>query len=916
MRQVYLLIGICISFSYQSIRAQTEPATVDSLFGTQNLYDFAEAYGPANDMRFYQLDLWAKDITLAKVELPARLSTLLRKSLRNTGSDFVYDPRFGVFLIKNESQRAAIENLRLLMVRQYDQQQRQLNRAIARGEVVPLIAEIQFGTPEALQSPDSVATLSGEVREAKLLSPLSKATILIQGTSQGAYTDSMGRFSVTLPVGEYELKISAFDREEIRYKVKLFADGAIQVNLLESLRTLDEVVIQADREGAMKDPQMGVSSLQVKTLKRLPPLLGEPDIFRSLQLLPGVSTTGEATNGFNVRGGSSDQNLILFDDAPVYNPSHLFGFFSAIQADASKSFTLYKSSIPARYGGRLSSVLAISPAKGHNKSWQIKGGISPVTGRLLASGPLSKRATLLVGARTTYSDWLLNRIENPTLRNSRAAFQDGNLHLTYQLSEKDRLSLTGYLSQDVFRFQGDTTFSYQNATSTLRWRHVQNDQFFWQVFGTYSRYAYQIVTESPLLTAQEIAYDLQQASIQAEGTYSFEEGRQVRAGFSTQGLRLSPGSRTPLENSIVLPLEIEREQGIHAALFAEADWRFSNKLSAKAGLRYSFFGLLGPGTIYNYASGVPRSGGSQTDSTVFTPGEFIQTYHGPEWRLSLAYTLTENQSFKLALNRTRQYLHRMTNTAAVSPTDAWTLSDPYLPPQIGDQLSLGYFFSPTSREWEFSLEGYYRWLQQLPAYKNGAELLLNPSLETALISGDGWAYGLETLIQKNQGRLTGWLSYTYSRTFLQVNGPAIVEQINGGAPFPADYDQPHDLTLVTNYNWTRHVRVSSTLTYRTGRPLTLPVGRYIYSGNPLVSYSDRNALRLPDYFRWDISVTLETAPKRKRSLESSWVFAVYNLTGRANPFSVYFVQNNGEIQGYQLAILGRAIFSATYQFEF
>ncbi len=898
--------------------ASEEPLiTIDENYTGKSLKTLAEDLAREDKIKFYLLGPWADQYSVRQNEVPEELPRILRRTLRNQPADFIFDPRFGVFLIENEAQRGWVENLHQTLVSQYDTKQRQTNRAIERGELIPVVEELTFGNPQET-GPGQEGILRGRLRDALSKETLVRAPVTVVGQDLGTFTDSAGQFSFSLPWGSYELEFKAYDHETIRYRVNFYKDGELDIQLLETVRTLAEVVIEAEKGGKVAESSLGTSTLPVSVVKQLPAALGEPDLIKTLQLLPGVQSVGEGSAGFNVRGGSSDQNLVLLDQAPIYNTSHLFGFFSAFNPEVVKGITLYKSSLPVKYGGRLSSVLEIIPREGNREGWQVQGGISPITGRLTVDGPLNQgKTSVLLGGRSTYSDWILTQLPSSSLSNSSAGFADANFRVDHRFNEKDRLSLSTYASQDRFQLNADTSFAYRNLAASLNWRRLISDRFFYQFFLVGSQYRYAVANEFPLTQRQEVSYQLSQGSFKADFSFQPHEAHQLKWGAESNFYRLLPGQRRALgEESLIRDLVLDPQQALESAIFISDQWTLSDQLTLFAGLRYNFYQQLGPGQVNLYQPGVPLSPSAQIDSLQVEAGSIMQSYQGPSWRFHLRYLLSEQQSLKLGVFRTQQFIHRLTNTTAISPTDTWQLSNRYLRPQIGDQVSLGYYVNWGAGTWEASLEGYYRIMQNIPEYKNGAQLLLNPYLETDLLAAQGEAYGAEFLLQKNRGRLTGWLSYTYARTFLQVDGPSLVEKINGGAPFPANFDQPHDLTLVMNYNFSRRARLASTTNFRSGRPITIPTGRFQLGNNPFVLYSDRNEFRVPYYLRWDLALTLESRFRRQRSWHSSWTFSLINVLGRNNVFSIFFVNTAGEIDGFQLSIFADPLFSATYNFSF
>ena len=762
------------------------------------------------------------------------------------------------------------------------------------------------------------ATLAGVVREAKTGEPVVGASVYIESPAIGVATDQYGYYALTLPLGAQVLHIRGIGIKNTVRHIALRGSGKLDVEVAEDFTNLKEVLVEAEKDKNVAGMQMGVEKLDIKTIKQVPTVFGEADILRVVLTLPGVKSIGEGSTGISVRGGNTDQNLILFNDAVVYSPSHLFGFFSAFNPDLLKSVELYKSAIPARYGGRLSSVLDITTRDGNKKQLAGAGGIGPLTGRLSLEGPIIKdKAAFIIGGRSSYSDWLLHRLNDPSLRNSSASFYDLSAHLSYDVDAKNSVYATGYLSRDYFKFSADTSYTYHNQAGSVKWKHVFGNKLYGVLTASGSQYDYRIASERNAANASALSFGIAQLGGQADFTYFLNEHHTLDFGLSSLRYRTAPGSLQPLgSESLIAPLTLPREQGQESALYLSDEWRVSPRLTAQLGLRYSLYQALGPRSVNEYQTGVPRGTGTITDTLHYGAGAALATYHGPEPRLSVKYALAANSSLKASYNRTRQYLHQLSNTATVSPADTWKLTDNYVQPQVGDQYSVGYYHNFRNNTIETSVETYYKQLRNFVDYTSGAVLLLNQHIETDLVNAQGKAYGVEVSIRKSTGKINGWLNYTYSRSLVRVNTGPVAEQINGGAWYPSNFDKPHDLSLVSNYRFSRRFSASLNFNYSTGRPITLPLALYDAGGGPRILYSARNAYRIPDYYRVDFGLNIEGSHKVQKLAHSSWTISVYNLTGRRNPYSVYFRSQNGQVNGYQLSIFGQPIPTVTYNFKF
>ena len=620
---------------------------------------------------------------------------------------------------------------------------------------------------------------------------------------------------------------------------------------------------------------------------------------------------------FNVRGGSADQNLILLNDATIYNPSHFFGFFSSFDPEIVKDVELYKSSIPEKYGGRLSSVLAVTDREGNKKDFTGSAGIGLLTSRLNIEGPIIKNKTsFILGARTSYSNWLLSLLPEE-YKHSSASFYDINLGISSQLNDKNNIYITGYVSHDAFKLNSDTTYSYGNKNGNIKWKHNFNDKLFSLITAGHDRYDYQISSDANVVNGYNLNYNINQTNFKADFTYYLNRKNTVDFGLSSIYYKLNPGNFEPYDDrSLIVPDVVPAEQALESALYFGDKYDVTPDLTVDLGIRYSLYDYLGPQTVDHYAPGLPKTSANVVDSTTYKNGQIINSYHSPEIRASVRYGLNDNMSLKASYNTLTQYIHLLSNSTAISPTDVYKLSDPNIKPQHGDQVSLGIYKNAAANTIETSIEVYYKRIKDYLDYKSGATLLLNDHIEQDVINTQGKAYGIEFLIKKTEGKLNGWMSYTYSRTFLRQDDPDAGELINGGNYYPANYDKPNSFDFTGNYRFTHRYSVSLNVVYSTGRPITLPVAKFEYGGSERVYYSDRNAYRIPDYFRSDLSVNIEGNHKVHQRFHNSWSFGVYNLTGRANAYSTYFAEQGGAINGYQLSIFAKPIPFINYNIRF
>jgi hypothetical protein len=762
------------------------------------------------------------------------------------------------------------------------------------------------------------ATIAGYVRDIKSGEPIIGASVYIDTPRIGVNTDQYGYYSITLPKGYHTIKILSTGMKETKRLVILNGDGKLNIDLEEYIANLKTVTVQTEKNSNTRGLQMGASIISIKTIKQIPVVFGEADISKVVLALPGVTSVGEASNGFNVRGGSVDQNLILFSDATVYNSSHLFGFFSSFNPDVVKSIELYKSSIPEKYGGRLSSVLDVDVKDGNTKKWTGAAGIGPLTSKFYIEGPLKKdKTSVIASVRSTYSDWILNQIPNSAYNNSTANFNDVTLRISHTINTKNSLYITGYLSNDRFRLDRDTLYTYSNKNANLKWKHIFNNKLFMVITGGIDHYDYSVSSEQNEVSAFKLGFNINQYNFRTDFTYALNSKNKIDFGLSSIYYQLHPGSLTPEGGkSLVTPNIMQTEQALESAVYLGDEYAVNSNLSIDAGLRYSVYNYLGPHSVNSYLPGIPKDTTTITSTTDYTKGQVIKTYSAPEIRLGTRYSISDNASFKASFNTMQQFIHLLSNTTTISPTDIWKLSDPNIKPQNGYQISLGYYQNFHSNTIETSVEAYYKRTRNYLDYRSGANLILNPHIETDVIATKGEAYGVEFLIKKNAGKLNGWLSYTYSRTLLKSDDISQGEIVNNGAYYPASFDKPNSVNFISNYQFSHRYNISLNIVYSTGRPITLPLAVFNSGGTTGLYYSDRNAYRIPDYFRTDISMNIDGNHRIHQRFHNSWSFGVYNLTGRQNVYSVYFIQQNGVAKGYQLSIFGTVIPFVTYSIRF
>ena len=735
-------------------------------------------------------------------------------------------------------------------------------------------------------------TISGNVEDALSGEQLIGATIKVeQNENTGTTTDVNGEYSLSLPAGTYRLRFNYVGYSEEIKEITLRGKQVLNVRLNPAEVELKEVIVSSEKQDAnVSEVSMGKDNLSIELIRKLPAFLGEVDVLKTVQLLPGVLSAGEGTTGLFIRGGSADQNLILLDKATVYNPAHFLGFFSVFNPDAIQSLDIYKGGIPARFGGRLSSILDIRMREGNKENYVLSGGIGSISSRLTAEGPLVKgKSSFLLSGRRTYADVFLRLSSNENLKSSTLFFYDLNGKADFTINDKNRLYLSGYFGRDVFAIENLFGINWGNTVGTAHWDHSFNKDFFLTTSLLYSKYDYGFDADDGV-NSFIWKSSLEEKSLNLNFTWQIKPRSTLTFGSNTIYHTFSPPKITFEGETTVDDILLFDRFGLEQAFFAGHELELNPKLSIEYGLRYSLFQNIGPSKVYLYEEGKPLNRGTITDTLDIGRFEKIQFYDGLEPRFGARYLVGENSSLKASYNRMRQYLQIASNATAGLPIDRWIPADRYIRPLIGDQLSLGYFRNINDNMFETSIEVYYKRMQRLIDFKPAAQILLTNSVETEVLEGKGWAYGTELLIRKNKGRTTGWIGYTLSRTMRQVPG------ISNDQPYPARYDRTHDIAVVVNQELGSRWSVAGNFIYSTGAAVTFPVGRTRIIGQSIPVYDDgqRNANRMPDYHRLDLSATLRGKVSRTRKWQGDWVFSIYNVYARKNAFTITFeeVYNN------------------------
>ncbi|WP_422105035.1 TonB-dependent receptor [Winogradskyella sp.] len=766
-------------------------------------------------------------------------------------------------------------------------------------------------------------TLSGTITDNQSNETLIGVNIIIPELQSGTMTNEYGFYSITLPEGTYNVQISYLGFKTISETIVLNANTTKNFKLSESAESLDEVVIKENIEKLnIRKPQMSVNALSIQTIKNMPVVLGEVDVIKSITLLPGVTNAGEGSSGFNVRGGAADQNLILLDEATIFNSSHLFGFFSVFNPDAIKDIKLYKGGIPAKYGGRVSSVLDIYQKEGNSSEFHMNGGIGLISSRLLAEGPIKKdKGSFLFGGRSSYAHLFLPLFDIDNV----AYFYDLNTKLSYRLNERNSIFLSGYFGRDVFNIQDSFENTYGNTVVNFRWNHLFSDKLFSNLSLIYSDYYYGLDLNfvgfewESFIRNFNVKYDLK---------HYISNNFKLEYGLNSIYYKFNPGEINPnTEDSGINPFKLIDKYAFENAVYIDAEHKLSNKLSVSYGARFSTFHRLGQDelntyendnpVLFNEALGIYEKA-EPTGTENFNRTDVIASFANIEPRLALAYQLDDNSSIKASYNRMSQYLHLLSNTSSPTPLDVWTPSGKFVEPQLLDQVALGYFRTFKDNLFSLEVETFYKTIQNRIDYIDGADLIANNAIEQVILNGEARAYGLEVLLRKNEGRLQGWLAYTLSRSEQRTPGRTPIETgINNGEWYKTPFDKTHDISLTASYNLNKKWSLSSNFLFQTGLPATFPNGQYEFNGIVVPSYEARNSSRLPAYHRLDLSVNYNPKPDSQKRFKGQWVFGIYNVYNRRNAANITFRENrmSGTNEAVRLSIFG-IVPSVSYNFKF
>lgn len=749
-------------------------------------------------------------------------------------------------------------------------------------------------------------TISGTVKDQQTGETLIGASIRLIGNSGiGTLSNSYGFYSVTAPQNNYIIVVSFSGYKNDSLTVSLTKDMVHQFELEPAGAELNEIVIVARRSDNITRTLPGVQKISMEEIKNVPVIFGEKDILKTIQLLPGIKSGGDGSTGFFVRGGGADQNLVLLDEATVYNPSHLLGFFSTFNSDAIKDVTIYKGDMPAQYGGRLSSLLDIKMNDGNNKNYRVSGGVGLIASRINVEGPIVKnKGSFMISARRTYADLFLKLSKDSMINRSILYFYDINAKANYQLNEKNKVFLSAYFGSDKLGFSNQFGIKWGNATATLRWNHIFSSKLFSNTSFIFSDYNYNI-SINQTTNNLSIVSRIKDLALKEDLQYYASNKNKINFGFNIARHIFTPGEFLTSETSSYNSLILQDKYAWDAAAYVSDEWEISNRVKLNTGLRLSSFNITGPGNFYSY-----NGEGEPIDTATYSSGKTVKSYFDLQPRFAASYQLNKLSSVKISYSRNVQNMHLLSNSTGGNPTDLWIPSSNNVKPEKADQISTGYYRNSNNNKYEFSTEVYYKILQNQIDYKNGAVLVANETAESQLVFGRGRAYGIEFYLNKRYGSLTGWISYTLSRTERNIEG------VNNNSWYPATQDQTHNLSIVAIYKLGKKWTLASDFVYNTGNAVSWPSGKYNIDGNTAFYYTERNSYRMPPYHRMDISATLQG--RKTSKFDGSWTFSVYNLYGRRNPYFIQFQDDPADphrTQAVQYSLF-RWVPSVTYNFKF
>jgi hypothetical protein len=892
--------------------------TISVHFLNSSMSEFVENFEHKTGLKFIYKEDWLKTTSITVNVDNVPINEVLDKALFRTPYTYIFvEPNFIILVFKESfvNKIPFYDGIEISYEQAEGLGQQDKNKYL-KGRQPDEKIVINIGNGVKVVNSNKV-NIQAKIIDIENNDPLIGATLFIEKLKTGAATGVDGNLTLSLYPGIYSAEVSSIGMATVKCLLNIKSSGAFKIEMVKEVRSIDEVTVNAEQKYKIRGSEVGLDKIAIKSVKELPSLMGEKDIIKISQMLPGVVSVSEGSSGINVRGGSADQNMFYIGNIPLYNTSHLFGFFSAINSTVVKNFSIYKGHVPAKFGGRLSSIFDVETRTGNKNKFFAQGGISPISANISAEGPIVKdKGTYVVSARSSYSDWILQRLPNDDLRNSSVFFYDLSGNINYEFDENNSLSLFNYYSSDFFNLNNLNEYYYSNLGSGLNYFHRFTSRLKSNVSLVYARYNFNSKDMNNATEAYSHNYSLQHTEAKASLAWLLSDKHSLSFGINSILYNINRGIIEPYGiNSKRSLNNLGKENAIESAMFVDDSYEITKNLKVYGGVRFSVFNNIGPSDVYLYDENLPREYNAITDTLSFENGKSVVRYSNPELRLAFDYELSSFNSIKFSYNEMSQNLFLLSNTYSVAPTDQWKLSDYYIEPARSRQISGGYYQNIISMGLSVSSELYYKTSGNVLEFKDGANFINTKDVEIMTLQGDQEAYGAEFMVAKDEGKLNGWISYAYSRSFMKFKGEQPWEEINDGIVYPSNFDKPHVLNVVANYKFNRRIILSSNLLYSTGRPITLPQSIYFMNGSSYADYSDRNEYRIPDYFRMDLSLTIEGNLKANKKLHSSWSFNVYNLTGRKNPYTVYFVSQNYGLQGYQYSVIGVPVITVSWNFK-
>jgi hypothetical protein len=893
---------------------------INGSFRNLTFQEFATRLEQQYPIHFYFGESWVSSLQVNLDAENLSVPELMDKLLLTTTLDYLYQSPGSIYILPDKKFVRQLPEYYLSSVGLDSMQGKQKNltgieEKYLLGRQPDRIKTFIIGSWDKAKK-GQMAVITGKLTDEETGESLVNAIIYVPSLKKGAATDANGFATLALKPGVYSVVFQYLGMTEAKGNLDVRSDGYFSLSLKKKFDAIGEVLVRGEKT-QKRSSKPGLENISVKTMKELPTLMGEKDVMKVAQMLPGIVSVGEGSAGVNVRGGNADQNLFYINEVPVYNSSHLFGFFSSINSDIIDNFSIYKGQIPAEYGGRLSSVFNVETRKGHKNNFFTQGGVSPISANAEVEVPLVKeKVSMLLSARSSYSDWILKRLKDPDLRNSQASFYDFATVLDFNLNDKNQISVFAYNSRDNFNLNNYTEYGYGNLGASVNYTHRFSPRLKSSVSAIGSSYSFDTKEKSSANEAYSHAYEMDHYEFRGSLSWLANERHNFKVGTDVILYDLNRGAVEPYGvASLKNPVDLGKEKGLETSVYMDDNINLSPRLNLYAGLRFSMFTELGPKTVRDYFPGTPFDDKNVASTKVYQGGDRISNYKNPELRAGMDYKVSENNSVKLSVTQMTQYVFMLSNSISIAPNDQWKLVDSHIKPPRSIQYSAGYYREMPLKGLSASFEIYYKQAHNVVEYRDGADFLASPYVETAILQGNQNAYGAEFMLSKTTGRLTGWLSYTHSRSFITVNGPNDWGDINQGKKYPSNFDRPNVLSTFLNLEISRRFALATNLAYSSGRPVTLPKSVYYIDEQPFVDYSSRNEYRIPDYLRWDVSLRIEGNLKLKKPIHSYWTIGVYNLTGRSNANSIFFLSEEGKLHGYKYSVIGVPILTISWNWK-